>query len=153
MARGDFGSRMRGDHDDALALASIWLALTLTAAPGAAARPMPAISGTLTVAPDLAHHVGPDDRLIIKLYHPRAASSWTPDIRSCRGSRCRLEFHAAPSIDMSGRTKFDAYVVELFTDKNDDVLAIAPGELIARTPEPVPLGTTDLRLELNATRE
>ena len=62
-------------------------------------------------------------------------------------------FHAAPVIDMNGRTKYDAYVLELFTDKNDDVLATAPGELIARTPAPVPLGTQDLRLELNATRE
>jgi hypothetical protein len=25
---------------------------------------------------------------------------------------------------------------------------VMPGELMARTPEPVPLGTTDLRLEL-----
>jgi hypothetical protein len=28
------------------------------------------IRGTLTVTPDLAQHIGPDDRLIIKLYHP-----------------------------------------------------------------------------------
>jgi hypothetical protein len=54
---------------------------------------------------------------------------------------------------MSRRTKYDAYVLELFTDKDDDVLAVAPGELIARTPGPVPLGTTDLSLELNAARE
>jgi hypothetical protein len=54
---------------------------------------------------------------------------------------------------MNAQTKYDAYVVELFTDKNDDVLATAPGELIARTPAPVPLGTEDLRLELNSTRE
>jgi hypothetical protein len=44
-------------------------------------------------------------------------------------------------------------VLELFTDKNDDVLATAPGELIARTAAPVPLGTENLRLELNAVRE
>jgi hypothetical protein len=62
-------------------------------------------------------------------------------------------FHAAPSIDMNGRTKYDAYVLELFTDKNADVLAVAPGELIAPTPTAVPLGTRDLQLELNAARE
>ena len=44
------------------------LALALSAAPGRA--DMQAIGGTLTVAPGLAHHVGPDDRLILKLYHP-----------------------------------------------------------------------------------
>jgi hypothetical protein len=53
---------------------------------------------------------------------------------------------------MNGRTKYDAYVLELFTDKNGDVLAVAPGELIARTPTPVPLGTRDLSLELIAAR-
>ena len=62
-------------------------------------------------------------------------------------------FQAAPSIDMNAHTKYDAYVLELFTVKDDDVLAVTPGELIARTPGPVPLGTSDLRLELNAVRE
>jgi hypothetical protein len=62
-------------------------------------------------------------------------------------------FQAGPSVDMNAHTKYDAYVLELFTDKDDDVLAVAPGELIARTPGPVPLGTTDLSLELNAARE
>jgi hypothetical protein len=62
-------------------------------------------------------------------------------------------FRAAPSIDMNARTKYDSYVVELFTDKDGDVLGTAPGELVARTAAPVPLGTEDLRLELNATRE
>ena len=62
-------------------------------------------------------------------------------------------FLAAPSIDMNARTKYDAYVVEVLTDKDGDVTEIAPGELVARTPEPVPLGTKDLRLELSAVRE
>lgn len=34
--------------------------------------------------------------------------------------------------------------------RDGDVTTIAPGELVARTPEPLPLGTTDLRLELRA---
>ena len=62
-------------------------------------------------------------------------------------------FQTGPSIDMNGRSKYDAYVLELFTDKNGNVLAVAPGELFTRTPGPVPLGTTDLRLELNALRQ
>jgi hypothetical protein len=51
---------------------AVWLALApICAAGSAAAAEMPAIRGTLTVAPDLARHIGPDDRLIIKLYHPK----------------------------------------------------------------------------------
>jgi hypothetical protein len=134
-------------------LASIWLALTLTSVPSAGEGQMQAISGTLTVAPDLAHHVGPDDRLIIKLYHPGDGAELDARYQIVPRFELPLDFHAVPSIDMSGQTKFDAYVIEAFTDKNADVLAIAPGELIARTPAPVPLGTADLRLELDATRE
>ncbi|MGH6905233.1 MAG: hypothetical protein ACREIR_21130 [Geminicoccaceae bacterium] len=134
-------------------LSSIWLALIVTAAPSAGQGQMQAISGTLTVAPHLAHHIGPDDRLIIKLYRPGAGVELDAKYQIVPSIELPLEFLAAPSVDMSGQTKFDAYVIEAFTDKNADVLAIAPGELIARTPEPVPLGTADLRLELSATRE
>jgi hypothetical protein len=131
--------------------ASLGLALALTAASSRA--DMPAISGTLTVAPDLAHHVGPDDRLILKLYHPKDGVELDATYRIVPRFSLPFAFQAAPSIDMNAHTKYDAYVLELFTDKDDDVLAVAPGELIARTPTPMPLGTSDLRLELNATRE
>jgi hypothetical protein len=114
---------------------------------------MQTIRGTLTVAPGLAHHIGPDDRLIIKLYHLENGVEMDARYQIVPRFALPLEFVAAPSIDMSGSTKFDAYVLELFTDKDGDVLGTAPGELIARTPEPVPLGTRDLRLELNAARE
>jgi hypothetical protein len=114
---------------------------------------MQAIGGTLTVAPELAHHVGPNDRLILKLYFPRDGIEMDATYRIVERFSLPFAFDVAPSIDMSRRTKYDAYVLELFTDKDDDVLAVAPGELIARTPGPVPLGTTDLSLELNAARE
>jgi hypothetical protein len=134
-------------------LISICLALSLAPAPGAGAGQKLAISGTLSVAPDLAHHIGPDDRLIIKLYHPGAGVELDAKYQIVPRFELPLEFQSAPSVDMSGQTRFDAYVIEAFTDKNADVLAIAPGELIARTPTPVPLGTTNLQLELSASRE
>jgi hypothetical protein len=131
--------------------ASLFLTLALTAAPARA--DMPTISGTLTVAPELAHYVGPDDRLILKLYYPQDGIEMDATYRIVPSFSLPFAFHAAPSIDMNGRTRYDAYVLQLFTDKNEDVLAVAPGELIARTPGPVPLGTSDLHLELNAARE
>jgi hypothetical protein len=134
-------------------LISIGLALALARGTGAAEGEMQAIRGTLTVAPDLAHHIGPNDRLIIKLYHPKDGIELDAKYQIVPSFSLPFAFLAAPSIDMNARTKYDAYVLELFTDKDDDVLATAPGELIARTPAPVPLGTQDLRLELNATRE
>ena len=134
-------------------LTSVVLALTLTPAATQAGDAMQAIRGTLTVAPDLAHSVGPDDRLIIKLYHPKDGVEMDAKYQIVPSFSLPFAFQAAPSIDMNARTKYDAYVLELFTDKDGDVLATAPGELIARTPGPVPLGTTELRLELNARRE
>ena len=134
---------------------SLALGLTLaTAATGAAAQDqLPIIRGVVTVPPSLAHNVDRDDRLIIKLYHPKDGVELDARYQIVPRFAVPFPFLAAPSIDMSGRTKFDSYVVELFTDKDEDVVAIAPGELFARTPEPVPLGTTGLRLELDATRE
>jgi hypothetical protein len=134
-------------------LISVGLALALSPGAPLADGAMQAIRGILTVTPDLAEHVGPNDRLIIKLYHPKDGIEMDAKYQIVPSFSLPFAFQAAPSIDMNARTKYDAYVLELFTDNNDDVLAIAPGELIARTPGPVPLGTTGLQLELNATRE
>jgi hypothetical protein len=134
-------------------LISVGLALALSPGAPLADGAMQAIRGILTVTPDLAEHIGPNDRLIIKLYHPKDGVEMDAKYQIVPSFSLPFAFQAAPSIDMNARTKYDAYVLELFTDKNDDVLAIAPGELIARTPGPVPLGTSGLQLELNATRE
>jgi hypothetical protein len=132
----------------------IWWALgPAFAAHWAAAAEMQVIRGTLTVAPGLAHHIGPADRLIIKLYHPENGIEMDAKYQIVPSFALPFAFQTAPTVDMNAHTKYDAYVLELFTDKNDDVLATAPGELIARTRAPVPLGTQDVRLELNATRE
>lgn len=48
---------------------------------------------------------------------------------------------------------WSAYVVEVFTDTDADLLSVGPGELAARTAEPVPLGTVGLGIELNALRD
>jgi hypothetical protein len=133
--------------------AAFGLALTIAAAGAAAQGDLPAIRGVVTVPPSLVHNVDRDDRLIIKLYHPKDGFELDAKYQIVPRFTLPFPFLAAPSIDMSGRTKFDSYVVELFTDKDEDPVAIAPGELFARTPEPVPLGTTGLQLELDATRE
>ena len=139
--------------------ASIWsAALYVIAAlgllePVRAADPGQMIQGTVAVAPGLTGQVAPGDRLIIKLYHPGDGVELDARYRIVDEFSLPFDFVAAPSIDMSGRTKFQAYVLEVFTDKDRDVVRAAPGELRARTPEPVPLGTTGLVVELNALRE
>ena len=129
-------------------ITALWLI-----APAGAADPGQMIQGTVAVAPGLAGQVAPGDRLIIKLYHPGEGVELDAKYRIVDEFMLPFDFVAAPSIDMSGQTKFQAYVLEVFTDKDEDVVRAAPGELVARTPEPVPLGTTGLVLELNARRE
>lgn len=111
------------------------------------------IRGTIAVDPALAQHLEPGDRLIIKLFHPGNGVELDAKYNIVDRFTLPLEFAVSPAIDMAGRTKFQAYVIEIFTDKNGDVLGVAPGELQGTTPEPVALGTTGLTLELAALRE
>lgn len=111
------------------------------------------IQGEIQVRADMAQHIAADDRLIIKLYVPRDGVEHDPKFQILPDFTLPLTFRIAPTIDMSGRTKWPSYIVEVFTDKDNDVLSIAPGELIARTPELVPLGTSGVVLEMNALRK
>jgi hypothetical protein len=111
------------------------------------------IEGTIRVDPAFAGQIEAGDRLVIKLFHPGAGVELDPQYRTIDDFTLPFEFSARPSTDMSGRTRFQDYVVEVFTDKDDDVLKVAPGELKARSAGPVRLGTTGLVLELKARRE
>jgi hypothetical protein len=126
---------------------AVSLGLALSAG---AADPSRTIQGTLEIGPDLAARLGSGDRLIIKLYHPGNGVELDTSYRIVDEFTLPYDFVATPSMDMSGRTKFQSYVIEMFTDRDGDVTSVGPDELLARTPEPVPLGTTDLRLTLEA---
>jgi hypothetical protein len=112
------------------------------------------IEGTLSVAPELAQHIAAQDRLIMKLYHPgENGLEMDSKYQIDKTFTLPLDFKIAPSISMSGDTKHNTYVLEIFTDKDNDVLSVAPGELIARTPEPIRLGSKGVDLQLNQLRE
>lgn len=112
------------------------------------------IEGTLSVTADLAPHIEAGDRLIMKLYHPgENGLEMDTKYQIADTFALPLDFRIAPSISMSGDTKHSTYVLEIFTDKDNDVLSIAAGELLVRTPEPVPVGSKGVALELNRLRE
>lgn len=111
------------------------------------------IQGEIRVQADMGHHISKGDRLIIKLYYPSGGIERDPKFQILSDFTLPLTFRIAPTIDMSGRTKWPSYIVEAFTDKDDDVLSVAPGELVARTPGVVRLGTTGVVLELNTLRK
>ena len=120
---------------------------------GWAADEKKTIQGTIGVRADLAHHVSTSDRLVIKLFHPGNGVELDAKYAILSTFTLPVEFRIAPTFDMTGRSKWKSYVVQAFTDKDGDVLSVAPGELLASTPEPVPLGTTGVVLELNALRK
>ena len=136
--------------------AARWLVIPVAAVlTGAASAGDPsdkAIHGTLDVRPDLRRHVEPGDRLVIKLFHPIGGVERDQKYRIVDSFELPLDFSVAPAIDMNGRTRHKAYVVEVFTDKDRDVLSVTAGELETRTPDTVPLGTRRLRLELDSLR-
>jgi hypothetical protein len=66
----------------------------------AAAAEMQVIRGTITVTPDLAHHIGPNDRLIIKLYHLENGVEMDAKYQIVPSFSLPYAFLAAPSIDM-----------------------------------------------------
>jgi hypothetical protein len=109
--------------------------------------------GTISVRPDLAGHIAPGDRLILKIYHPGATAELDATYRIVSTFTLPTEFRFGPAIDMNGRTRYHAYIVEVFTDTDSDVLSIAPGEVMARSDGLVPLGTTGLRLVLDTPRQ
>ena len=111
------------------------------------------IQGTINVSSDLSQHVSPDDRLIIKLFHPGDGVELDAKYAILDTFALPVDFRIAPTFDMSGGSKWKSYVVQVFTDKDADVLSVAPGELLGGTTGPVPLGTTGLALELDSLRK
>ena len=111
------------------------------------------IEGTIDVRPDLIQHVSPEDRLVIKLFHPGDGVELDAKYAILATFTLPVEFRIAPTFDMSGGSKWKSYVVQVFTDKDADVLSVAPGELLGGTRDTVPLGTTGLALELDSLRK
>lgn len=136
------------------AVCSVYLlAGWLFAAVVGADEPRRFIEGTIHVQPDLAQHVSPEDRLIIKLFHPGDGVELDAKYAILETFTLPVDFRIAPTFDMSGGSKWKSYVVQVLTDKDADVLSVAPGELLGGTRDPVPLGTTGLTLELDSLRK
>ena len=106
------------------------------------------ISGTVTLSSALADRIAPGDRLVLKLYHPddgieKDTRYWIiEEFDFPRG------FEIAPSTDMNGLARWPTYHLEVFTDRDRDVLSLTSGELFAKSVDLIPLGTEGVVLEL-----
>lgn len=106
------------------------------------------IRGTVAAAPGHEAAVGGADRLVIKIFHPGADVEHDPKYKFVREFSLPMPFAISPPIDMNGRARWPVWRVEISTDRDGDVLSLVEGELFAATPEPLPLGTRGVVLEL-----
>ena len=111
------------------------------------------IEGTINAVPELQQYLSTSDRLIIKLFHPKDGIEMDAKYSIVGNFQLPLKFRISPSILMDGTTHHDKYVVEVFTDKDQDVLRIESGELFGTTRDTLQLGSRDVRLLMNQFRE
>lgn len=111
------------------------------------------IEGTINAVPELEQYLSTSDRLIIKLFHPKDGIEMDAKYSIVGNFQLPLKFRISPSILMDGTTHHDKYVVEVFTDKDQDVLRIESGELFGTTRDALQLGSRDVRLLMNQFRE
>ena len=111
------------------------------------------IEGTINAVPELQQYLSTSDRLIIKLFHPKDGIEMDAKYSIVGNFQLPLKFRISPSILMDGTTHHDKYVVEVFTDKDQDVLRIGNGEIFGTTPDTLQLGSRDVKLLLNQFRE
>jgi hypothetical protein len=120
--------------------------------PGLALDPGQTIQGIVTAPPEVAATLAPGDRLVIKLYHPGEGVELDAKLQIVDDFDLPYGLAAVPAIDANGQTQFQSYMVEVSTDRDGDPGSVGPGELVARTSEPVPPGTQGLALELHPAR-
>ena len=111
------------------------------------------IEGTINAAPELHQYLSVSDRLIIKLFHPKDGIEMDAKYSIVGNFQLPLKFRIFPYILMDGSTRHDKYVVEVFTDKDQDVLRIKTGELFGTSRDTLQLGSRDVRLLMNQFRE
>ena len=111
------------------------------------------IEGPINAVPELQQYLSTSDRLIIKLFHPKDGIEMDAKYSIVGNFQLPLKFRISPSILMDGTTHHDKYVVEVFTDKDQDVLRIESGEFFGTTRDALQLGSRDVRLLMNQFRE
>jgi len=101
------------------------------------------ISGTARVADDLADRVRGDERLVVLLFDPEASRPVAFRIMDS------VTFPQAFRIGVADADPSAAFELRILTDRDNDPFNAAPGEVIGRSSQPVPLGTEGLEFVLD----
>ena len=111
------------------------------------------IEGTIDATPQFQQYLSSSDRLIIKIFHPENGIEMDAKYSIVRNFQLPLKFRITPYILMDRSTRHEKYIIEVFTDKDKDLLRIESGELFGTTPDILQLGSRDVRLLLDQLRE
>jgi hypothetical protein len=110
------------------------------------ADPRYSIAGTITVSPALQKDVNSADRLIIMLFDPQQARPAA--FKIIPHTLLPQRFTITLPADARGDVR-EGYSLRILTDKDDNPFGSAPGEVIGRSEQPIPLGTLDLNFVLD----
>ncbi|MEM7365121.1 MAG: hypothetical protein AAF525_13945, partial [Pseudomonadota bacterium] len=103
--------------------------LTVFAAhPDLAADADISISGQITLPDGLSDRLSDGDRLVIKMYHPDEGIEKDLKYWILKKFTLPQAFSVAPTVNMAGNARWSDYIIEVFTDKDGDVLTITQDE-------------------------
>lgn len=107
-----------------------------------------AISGSVDASAESRRAIAATDRLVIKIYHPKNGVEMDATYRILPTFTLPQAFSISPSLDMNRQAKWPSYRVDIYTDKDGDVLSLSDGEVFATSSSLVDLGHRGLVLTL-----
>ena len=111
-------------------------------------KPEDSIQGIVRVSSDLLKQVSPTDKLIIMLFDPSQGRPVA--FKFVESPSFPMEFQIGPSNAMGTTDLVGPYSLRILTDKDDQPFQAAEGELIGRSKDMVPLGTSNLDFVLDS---
>ncbi len=111
-------------------------------------KPEDSIQGIVRVSPDLLKQVSSTDKLIIMLFDPSQGRPVA--FKFVESPSFPMEFQIGPSNAMGTTDLVGPYSLRILTDKDDQPFQAAEGELIGRSKDMVPLGTSNLDFVLDS---
>lgn len=109
--------------------------------------PATMIQGKILVAEDLKSQIQDTDRLIIMLFDPKQGRPVA--IKMMPRFQENQSFAIGQANAMPGQTLEGEYSLRILTDKNNQPFESAPGEIVGRSSELIPLGTEGIEFLLD----
>ena len=111
-------------------------------------KPEDSIKGIVRISPDLLEQVSPTDKLIIMLFDPNQGRPVA--FKFVESPSFPMEFQIGPSNAMGTKDLVGPYSLRILTDKDGQPFQATEGEVIGRSKDLVPLGTSNLDFVLDS---